>query len=98
MLTLATGVRVLTDPSTGHGTLVSADGDVFTLNPTAAVALSALADGGTVARAEEELARRWPCVPFVSLRADLDALLGQLQEAGAVEQCRVAGSWEGTTR
>ncbi|MCZ1012208.1 PqqD family peptide modification chaperone [Streptomyces lydicus] len=98
MLTLAPGARVLTDPATGHGTLVSADGEVFTLNPTAAVALSTLADGGTVAHAEEELARRWPCVPSDSLRADLDVLLGQLQETGTVQQCRVALSPRDMTR
>ncbi|MFI1203502.1 PqqD family peptide modification chaperone [Streptomyces sp. NPDC020883] len=84
MLTLATGVQILTDPATGRGTLITPDTGVWTLNPTAVVALTELAGGGTVARTEEELARRWPTIPIASLRADLDALLGELQEAGAV--------------
>jgi hypothetical protein len=84
MLTLATGARVLTDPATGRGTLITPDSGVWTLNPTAAVVLTALADGGTVAGAEEELARRWPAVPIHTLRADLGRLLGELRDTGVV--------------
>jgi hypothetical protein len=86
MLTLATGAQILTDPATGRGTLITPDTGVWTLNPTAAVTLTELAGGGTVASAEEELARRWPAVPVASLRADLDGLLGELQDAGAVRR------------
>ncbi|MBL1116782.1 PqqD family protein [Streptomyces sp. 110] len=84
MLNLASGARVVTDPVTGRGTLTASDSGVWTLNPTAAVALTELADGGTVAGAEEELARRWPDVSAAVLRADLDTLLAELQAAGVV--------------
>ncbi|MFE2936592.1 PqqD family peptide modification chaperone [Streptomyces sp. NPDC059278] len=84
MLTLATGVQILADPTTGLGTLITPDSGVWTLNPSAAVALTALAQGGTVAGAEEELVRRWPDVPATRLRVDLDKLLGELQAAGVV--------------
>lgn len=86
MLTLATGAQILTDAATGRGTLITPDTGVWTLNPTAAVALTELAHGGSVVGAEEELARRWPTIPIASLRADLDGLLGELQEAGAVRR------------
>ena len=84
MLTLATGARLVTDPATGRGTLITPDTRVWTLNPAAVVVLAELARGGTVADAEHRLARRWPQVPVDRLRADMDSLLGGLQEAGAV--------------
>ncbi|EXU69899.1 hypothetical protein Z951_00020 [Streptomyces sp. PRh5] len=84
MLNLAAGARVVTDPVTGRGTLITSDSGVWTLNPTAAVALTELAHGGTVAGAEEELARRWPDIPPATLRADLDTLLAELRAAGVV--------------
>ncbi|MCB5908459.1 PqqD family peptide modification chaperone [Streptomyces pinistramenti] len=97
MLTLTTGVRVVTDPATGRANLISPAGEVWTLNPTAAVAVTELAGGGTVGSAEEALARRWPAVPRTRLRADLDALLGKLQEAGVVRQRGESGV-RGSTR
>ncbi|MFF9077365.1 PqqD family peptide modification chaperone [Streptomyces sp. NPDC014735] len=84
MLTLTTGAQIVTDPATGRGTLVTPDTRVWTLNPSAVVALTELARGGTVADAELQLVRRWPDVPVARLRTDLDTLLGTLQEAGAV--------------
>ncbi|MFF9397442.1 PqqD family peptide modification chaperone [Streptomyces sp. NPDC014744] len=84
MLTLTTGAQIVTDPATGRGTLVTPDTRVWTLNPSAVVALTELARGGTVADAELQLVHRWPDVPVARLRTDLDTLLGTLQEAGAV--------------
>ncbi|MDT3397423.1 PqqD family protein [Streptomyces sp. B1866] len=84
MLTLTPGVRVLADPTTGRATLTTPSGQVWLLNATATTAVSALADGGTVVDAEAALVRAWPAVPAARLRTDLDALLGTLQQAGAV--------------
>lgn len=84
MLTLTTGAQIVTDPATGRGTLITPDTRVWILNPAAIVALTELARGGTVADAEHQLVRRWPQVPVARLRVDLDSLLGELQEAGAV--------------
>ncbi|WP_069811546.1 PqqD family peptide modification chaperone [Streptomyces sp. TP-A0874] len=80
MLTLTPGARVLTDRSTGWGTLITADGRVVTLNPSAAIALSVVADGGTAADAEDALVRACPEVPIERIRVDLDALLASLQK------------------
>ncbi|WP_432252275.1 PqqD family peptide modification chaperone [Streptomyces sp. HNM1019] len=86
MLNPVAGARVVNDPVTGRGTLITSDSGVWTLNPAAAVALTELANGGTVAGAEEELARRWPDVPSAALRADLGTLLTELRAAGVVRR------------
>lgn len=83
---LPAGTQVLSDPATGRGTLITPDGQVWRLNPAAVLATAALAAGGTVQDAEHALTRAWPAVPLESLRADLDALFGQLQDAGVMER------------
>jgi len=81
---LPTGTRVLSDPATGRGTLITPGGQVWRLNPAAALATAALAAGGTAQDAEQALIRAWPAVPLESLQADLDALVGRLQDAGVM--------------
>ncbi|MBC3990417.1 PqqD family protein [Streptomyces sp. AC563] len=88
MLTLLPGAQIVTDPASGRGSLITPDTGVWTLNPTALVALTVLANGQPVARVEEELARRWPAVPLDQLRSDLDRLLADLEQGGAVRQVR----------
>ncbi|MDT0321867.1 PqqD family peptide modification chaperone [Streptomyces millisiae] len=80
---LAPGVKLVTDTGTGRGSLICPDGAVWTLNPSAATALQAAAKGENPLDA---MARRWPGVPEDVLRADLTALLADLQAAGVVAE------------
>lgn len=76
--------QLLSDPMTGRGTLVTEDGQLWTLNVTATTALTVLLAGGTQADAEEALARRWPHVPLRRLSAELTTCLTPLRDAGVL--------------
>ncbi|MFE3557311.1 hypothetical protein ACFXKW_20950 [Streptomyces sp. NPDC059193] len=80
---LPAGTRVLSDPATGRGTLITPDGKVWRLNMAATVAFSTLAAGGTAADAEAAMARRWPDILADTLRQDLDEVLTALSEGEA---------------
>jgi hypothetical protein len=80
VLTLAPGTRIIVDPATGTGSLVTADRRLWTLNPSAVTALLALQEGRQAAAAEAALAAAYPDTPIERVREDLDALLGRLQQ------------------
>lgn len=86
MLTLTRNTRVLIDPDTGLGSVITPDQQVWTLNRSAVLAMGELANGGSVSEAEAAIARRWPTVPIDQVRADLDALIKEMEQAGAVMQ------------
>jgi hypothetical protein len=67
-------------------TLLDEDsGQYWTLNPTAALALRTLLDGGTVAQAVEALTEQY-AVDAGTAGRDVDALVGELHGAGLVRE------------
>jgi hypothetical protein len=67
-------------------TLLDEDsGQYWTLNPTAALALRMLLDGGTAAQAAHELTEQYE-VDADTAGRDVEALLGELHAAGLVRE------------
>src|SRR5437899_1979563 len=60
-------------------------GEYWNLNPTGAMVLRTLLDGGTSARAAEELVERYAVLADTATR-DVEELIGELRSAGLVEQ------------
>jgi hypothetical protein len=58
-------------------------GQYWTLNPTAALVLRTLLDGGTAARAAQELTEQYQ-VDAATAGQDVEALVGELRAAGLV--------------
>ena len=67
-------------------TLLDEDsGQYWTLNPTAALALRTLLDGGTTAQAVQELTEQY-AVDAGTAGQDVEALVGELHSAGLVKE------------
>ena len=67
-------------------TLLDEDsGQYWTLNPTAALALRTLLDGGTTAQAVQELTEQY-AVDAGTAGRDVEALVGELHSAGLVKE------------
>jgi Coenzyme PQQ synthesis protein D (PqqD) len=67
-------------------TLLDEDsGQYWTLNPTAALALRTLLDGGTKAQAVQELTEQY-AVDAGTASRDVEALVGELHSAGLVKE------------
>jgi Coenzyme PQQ synthesis protein D (PqqD) len=67
-------------------TLLDEDsGQYWTLNPTAALALRTLLDGGTPAQAVRELTEQY-AVDAATATRDVEALVGELHSAGLVKE------------
>jgi hypothetical protein len=60
-------------------------GEYYNLNPTGALVLRTLLDGGTPAQAVQELTREY-AVDSDSAGQDVEALVGELRSAGLVAQ------------
>jgi Coenzyme PQQ synthesis protein D (PqqD) len=84
MLALRDGVAAA---DTDYGiTLLDGDsGRYWTLNPTAALALRTLLDGGTTAQAVRELTEQY-AVDTDTAGRDVEALVGELDAAGLVQE------------
>ncbi|MGP3980305.1 lasso peptide biosynthesis PqqD family chaperone [Streptomyces sp. KR80] len=66
--------------------LLDEDGDQYwTLNPTAAIVLRTLLDGGTVAGAVQALTEEY-AVDIDSANRDVQELVGELRSAGLLEE------------
>ena len=83
MLKLRTGVHA-TETDYGVALLDENTGQYWTLNPTAAVVLRILLDGGTAAQAAETLTREYD-VDAASAERDVHDLLGELRSADLLE-------------
>jgi Coenzyme PQQ synthesis protein D (PqqD) len=67
-------------------TLLDEDsGQYWTLNPTAALALRTLLDGGTTAQAVQELTEQY-AIDAGTAGLDVEALVGELRAAGLVKE------------
>ncbi|MBL7496111.1 lasso peptide biosynthesis PqqD family chaperone [Frankia sp. CNm7] len=93
MLTLSQQV-VSTDTDFGTALLDQRSGRYWTLNPTAALALRVLLDGGDQAHAARALLDEYDVAPATA-RADVDRLVDELSVAGLVT---VSGRAAGTSR
>jgi PqqD family protein of HPr-rel-A system len=83
---MATDLRpgvLMTDTEYGIALLDEDNGAYFTLNPTAAVVVRALAGGGGPAAATAALVAEYGVDPATA-EADVEELLGTLHEAGLV--------------
>ncbi|MEV7214103.1 PqqD family peptide modification chaperone [Kitasatospora cineracea] len=84
MLTLAPGTRLVTAADTGRGSLVTAAGDVWTLNATAVTVVQAVEQRGGADAAATALLARFPTQDPAAVRRDVDKVLGTLLRHGAV--------------
>ena len=71
------------DTDYGMALLDEDSGQYFNLNPTAALALRTLLDGGTTAQAAKELTEQY-AVDADTANKDVKDLLGELHSAGLV--------------
>ena len=69
----------------GIALLDEESGQYWNLNPTAALALRTLLDGGTTAQAVQELTEQY-AVDADTASQDVDDLLGELHSAGLVKE------------
>jgi hypothetical protein len=83
-LTLRDGVAAA-DTDYGITLLDEDSGQYWTLNPTAALALRTLLDGGTTAQAVQELTDQY-AVDAGTASRDVEALVGELHSAGLVKE------------
>jgi hypothetical protein len=82
MLTLRDGVSAA-DTDYGMALLDENSGQYWNLNPTAALALRTLLDGGSTAQAVQELTEEY-AVDVDTANRDVEDLLGELYSAGLV--------------
>ena len=73
----------------GMALLDEHSGQYWNLNPTGALALRTLLDGGTTAQAVQELTEQY-AVDAETASQDVKDLLGELQAAGLVHEQRVS--------
>jgi hypothetical protein len=73
------------DTDYGMALLDEDSGQYWNLNPTAALALRTLLDGGTTAQAVQELTEQY-AVDADTASQDLDNLVGELHSAGLVKE------------
>jgi hypothetical protein len=83
-LKLRDGVSVA-DTDYGMALLDEDSGQYWNLNPTAALALRMLLDGGTTAKAVQELTEQYAVDPDTANK-DVEDLVGELQSAGLVTE------------
>ena len=84
MIALRDGVAAA-DTEYGITLLDEDSGEYWTLNPTAALALRTLLDGGTTAQAAQELTEQY-AVDAGTASRDVEALVGELHSAGLVKE------------
>jgi hypothetical protein len=73
------------DTDYGMALLDEDSGQYWNLNPTAALALRMLLDGGTTAQAVQELTEQY-AVDADTASQDIDNLVGELHSAGLVKE------------
>jgi hypothetical protein len=73
------------DTDYGMALLDEDSGQYWNLNPTAALALRTLLDGGTTAQAVQELTQQY-AVDADTASQDIDNLVGELHSAGLVKE------------
>jgi hypothetical protein len=73
------------DTDYGMALLDEDSGQYWNLNPTAAVALRTLLDGGTTAQAVQELTEQY-AVDADTASQDIEDLVGELHSAGLVKE------------
>ena len=73
------------DTDYGMALLDEDSGQYWNLNPTAALALRTLLDGGTTAQAVQELAEQY-AVDADTANRDVEDLLGELHSAGLITE------------
>jgi hypothetical protein len=73
------------DTDYGMALLDEDSGQYWNLNPTAALALRTLLDGGTTAQAVQELTQQY-AVDADTASQDINNLVGELHSAGLVEE------------
>ena len=73
------------DTDYGMALLDEDSGQYWNLNPTAALALRMLLDGGTTAQAVQELTQQY-AVDADTASQDIDNLVGELHSAGLVKE------------
>jgi hypothetical protein len=83
-LKLRDGVSIA-DTDYGMALLDEDSGQYWNLNPTAALALRTLLDGGTTAQAVQELTQQY-AVDADTASQDIDNLVGELHSAGLVKE------------
>jgi hypothetical protein len=83
-LQLRAGVSAA-DTDYGMALLDEDSGQYWNLNPTAALALRTLLDGGTTAQAVRELTEQY-AVDADTASQDIDNLVGELHSAGLVKE------------
>ena len=83
-LKLRNGVSAA-DTDYGIALLDEDSGQYWNLNPTAALALRTLLDGGTTAQAVQELTEQY-AVDADTASQDIDNLVGELHSAGLVKE------------
>ena len=83
-LKLRDGVSA-TDTDYGMALLDEVSGEYWNLNPTAALALRTLLDGGTPAQAVQELTEHY-AVDAETASQDVEDLVGELHSAGLVKE------------
>jgi hypothetical protein len=83
-LKLRDGVSIA-DTDYGMALLDEDSGQYWNLNPTAALALRMLLDGGTTAKAVQELTEQYAVDPDTANK-DVEDLVGELQSAGLVTE------------
>jgi hypothetical protein len=83
-LKLRDGVSA-TDTDYGMALLDEDNGQYWNLNPTAALALRTLLDGGTMAQAVQELTEQY-AVNGDTAGQDIEDLVGELHSAGLVKE------------
>jgi hypothetical protein len=83
-LKLRDGVSA-TDTDYGMVLLDEDSGQYWNLNPTAALALRTLLDGGTTAQAVQELTQQY-AVDADTASQDINSLVGELHSAGLVKE------------
>lgn len=82
--TLRDGVAAA-DTDYGTTLLDEDSGQYWTLNPTAALALRTLLDGGTTAQAVQALTEQY-AVDAATASRDVEALVGEMHAAGLVRE------------
>ncbi|WP_221349480.1 lasso peptide biosynthesis PqqD family chaperone [Streptomyces beigongshangae] len=75
---------LLTETEYGLALLDQGSAEYWTLNPTAAVVLRNLLDGGDVERAVEILTARYEDVDTDAAAEDVRRIIGELRDAGLV--------------
>jgi hypothetical protein len=73
------------DTDYGMALLDEDSGQYWNLNPTAALALRTLLDGGTTAQAVQELTQQY-AVDADTASQDINSLVGELYSAGLVKE------------